>query len=92
MMSLKLTLATLLLILAGCTPKPKPVSTPPPPPIQPHATVQHLKPRPEDIVIHNCILSREGTATVDCLCRHATTKIDSVTGDRSLECRAEKTK
>ena len=55
-------------------------------------TVQRLKPGPDDIVIHNCILTREGKATVDCLCRHATTKIDSVTGDHSLECRVKKTK
>jgi len=81
-----------LLLAAACTPKPKPTSPPPPPTTQPHPTVQRLKPGPDDIVIHNCILTREGKATADCLCRHATTKIDSVTGDHSLECRVKKTK
>jgi hypothetical protein len=80
----------LLLLTAACTPPPRPEIVPPvPPPIQP-AKPRALKPGPGDRLVHNCIVTKQGTTSVDCVCRHMSDKIDTTTGAHSLECRETK--
>lgn len=78
---------SLLLLAIACTPRPKPVA-PAPPPIRPEvAKPRHVTPGPNDRAVHGCTVTKQTTNFVDCICRGASTKIDSVTGEQSLECK-----
>jgi hypothetical protein len=88
--TLQLIFGLLLLLLAvGCTPRPKAKTRPPAPPpiIAAKPKRRHLTPQPGDMVIHNCLVMRDGKNSADCLCRHASDKIDSASGTHSLECK-----
>ena len=80
----------LLLPFLGCSPKPK-SSVPPPPAMQSPKPGAHpeAKRRPRDLPMHNCIVTRLGMQYSDCLCREASTKIDAVTGEQSMECKTK---
>lgn len=75
-----------ILVLAGCSPKPK-ASVPAPPPIAAKPRVRHLVPKSDDRTIRHCIVTRENANSVDCVCRHFAEKIDSVSGLHWFECR-----
>jgi hypothetical protein len=80
----------LVLPLLGCSPKPK-TATPAPPAIVAPKPAAHpeAKRRAGDMPIHGCVVTKLGAEYSDCLCRHASTKIDSTTGEQSLECRTK---
>lgn len=82
-----LALALLLTSLA-CTPKPKPAHIPPPPAAQPVKRAhKNATPRPDDWVIHDCIVTHEGKEYADCICRKPAHKLNSETGQYSLDCK-----
>jgi hypothetical protein len=77
-----------LLLLTGCTPKPKPQHIPPPPAAEPvKPVVRHIKPGPNDRPVYHCTPTKWNKDSVDCVCLNASTTIDSVSGEQSFECR-----
>jgi hypothetical protein len=84
-------LALFLLAAIGCAKKPQ-TSTPAPPSVATKsakpAPPKQLTAGPKDLVVHGCIVMKEGKKGADCMCRHASTTIDSETGAHSLECRS----
>jgi hypothetical protein len=78
----------LILLAVACTSKPKPASLPAPPPIKNEPPKPHkIAPGPNDRIIHKCTVTKQNKDSVDCLCRGLSTKIDSNTGEQSLECK-----
>ena len=88
-MSPQILFALLLLFMAAaCSPPPRKASVPQPPPIQPEtAKPRHVTPGPKDRLVRNCTVTKERKDSVDCVCLRVSTRIDSVTGETSMDCR-----
>ena len=78
----------LLLVAAACTPRPTPRHVPPPPAAEP-VKPRKVTPGPNDRLVHHCTVSKQNQNSVDCVCRHVSEKIDSITGAHSIECRED---
>jgi hypothetical protein len=90
-LTIKLTVAILLLLaIAACSPPPKATAKTPAPPKIEAAKPRKIVPGPNDRMTHRCTVVKQNANSVDCVCLHISEKIDSVTGAHSTECREEK--
>lgn len=91
-MHLKASVVLLFLGLLGCA-KPKPQPSSPPPAIEAPATYPKQAPlRAGDISIKGCVVTNLKENQVDCICRHASTHLDSTDANKAMvmNCRGEK--
>jgi hypothetical protein len=85
---MRLSILFALVLLAGCTHAPQPAPLPAPPPVAAKVPVKPGPPRPGDIVVRNCTVTKEANGRADCICRHANTHIDANdTTKQALVCR-----